>query len=235
MTKKIPKMTATQRNLPKQYLTFWLQRSLVYSVVIMLVLFTKRKSTMWHQPLLPNGLDDSSKNPSTTQHPGQELVFVTEESSWLFLQNSFPVTTKSTPFGDLDWKNLVTKPLVYEIGGIVLFHFLGVPFVTHISRLLQFASKIHSLGAKSNMLWRGAVKTKIAWRATQKISSKSTGASSSAQTTASLLKQVKKSATKLFKKRSRLSVASEFGNFVGLEDEDEDRDETSSDATSWFF
>jgi len=233
MKKQIPKMTATRTDLPKQYFAFWLRRILAYSIVIMLVWCTKRKSTLWHQASQPNGLDDSSKNPATTHHPGQGVVFVTEESSWFFLRNSFPTTKESTTVGDLDWKNLVTKPLVYEIGGIVLFHFLGVPFVTHISRFLQYASKVHNLGAKSNMLWRGAVKTKIVWRATQKISSKSTGASSSAQTTTSLLKQLQKSVTKLFKKRSRLSVASEFGNFVGLEDEDQD--EMSTVATASLF
>lgn len=106
-------------------------------------------------------------------------------------------TTESTTIqwkGPKDWVRLVVLPLVAEVGGFILFQAIGMPL---FNPLLQ---------AGRRLLCIQQPLTRVV-------------ASTFARTMPRSMRSVPRFVANLFKKRSRLSVASEFTNFVGNEEE----------------
>lgn len=106
-------------------------------------------------------------------------------------------TTESSTIqwkGTRNWVRLVVLPIVAEVGGFVLFQRIGMPL---FHPLLQAGRRLLCMHQPWNRVFL----------------------SSFAHTMPRSMRNVPRFVAKLFKKRSRLSVASEFTNFVGNEEE----------------
>lgn len=115
------------------------------------------------------------------------------------------------------WVDLVIKPLIAEVGGLMLFEAIGMPIVSEllwIFRRLRWMPFIHGvrrlrwlhIGQRIHPLTRFVVRT----------SSKTSRFVSALPKT---VRNLPRSAQKLYKRRSRLAIASEYTNFIGNEEE----------------
>lgn len=98
----------------------------------------------------------------------------------------------------IDWIDLVIKPLLVEVGGVVFISLPAMSIVSKVflwrSRRLRWLPYLHKM-----CLWR-----KMATCVVQRTSKASR-----------FLRRVYKTAIKLYKKRSRLCIASEYTNLIG--------------------
>lgn len=102
-----------------------------------------------------------------------------------------------------DLVRLVVRPLVIQVGGLMLFQAIGMPLAHQLLPILQTGKRL---------LLKQQIWTRLVLVSSQ--------ASRFARVLPKTLQNVPRFVAKLFRKRSRLSVASEFTNFIGNEEEE---------------
>lgn len=103
---------------------------------------------------------------------------------------------------------LVVKPLVVQVGGVILFQVIGqVPFVSQLLWFARRSRKFHG----GLLLVRNLIR---------RIPCTSGARRFFRRTLPRAFRNVPRKVVKLYKRRSRLSIASEYTNFIGNEDEE---------------
>ena len=117
-----------------------------------------------------------------------------------------------------DWVDLVLKPLIAEVGGLMLFQAIGMPILSDflwVARRLQWTSLIR--GAR-RLQWLPFAKKIRLWTPVVMRTSKP---SRFVRAIPKAIRNLPKSALKLYRRRSRWAVASEYTNFIGNEEEEQ--------------
>lgn len=113
-----------------------------------------------------------------------------------------------------DWIELVVKPLIVEVGGLMLFQTIGMPIVSEvlwIARRMRWTPLIH--GARRLRMLPFARKLHVVMRTSK--------SSRFVRALPETVRNIPRSVLKLYRRRSRWSIVSEYTNFIGNEDEDQ--------------
>lgn len=114
-----------------------------------------------------------------------------------------------------DWVNLVVKPLVAEVGGLVVFQAIGMPIISEMFWLARRLRWMWITHGAQRLRWLAFLqRTRPSWTRL--------AVRSRAQLIHSLPKTIRtlpRSLVKLYKRRARLAIASEYTNFIGNQDE----------------
>ena len=115
----------------------------------------------------------------------------------------------------INWIDLGFKPLIFEVGGVVLCQVIGLPVIRIVSKVLWRSRRLRWLPHLRKLRLWNEMTTRVV-QLTSKASSKM--ATRIVQRTSKIsrfLRRMQKTAIRLYKKRSRLSIASEYTNFIG--------------------
>jgi hypothetical protein len=165
----------------------WLNIKVGLAMILLIGLFFLMPNA--EQTVRENATMQAEKLLSADSAQQNLLLFVSESGM------SVTMTEKS-----IDWIDLVIKPLLVEIGGVVLCQVIGLPVMSIVSKVLWRSRRLHWLPYLRKMhLW-----SKMASRVAKRTSKASR-----------ILRRVQKAATRLYKKRSRLCIASEYTNLIG--------------------
>jgi hypothetical protein len=113
-----------------------------------------------------------------------------------------------------DWVKLVVKPLVAEVGGLVVFQAIGMPMISEMFWLARRLRWMRMVRGTRRLRWLPFLqKTRPSW---------ARALATRSPLIRALPKRIRtlpRSIVKLYKRRARLAIASEYTNFIGNEDE----------------
>lgn len=126
------------------------------------------------------------------------------------IPTSSKVATRGALKKNVVWiKDLILKPAVLEVGGVMLFQLLGAPAISHMSNLLRRLPKVA-------IAFKGSVRARPFMNASRRAVNRA----SPIKALSSLIRRLKRTVGTLYRKRSRLSVAGEFTNIVAVDEEE---------------
>ena len=130
-------------------------------------------------------------------------------------QNPESETSVTVAKKSIKWIDLGFEPLLVEVGGIVFCQVIGLPAMRIVSKVLWRSRRLRWLPHLHKMRLWSEMATRVVQRTSRASSKMATLVVQRTSKASRFLRRVQKTATRLYKKRSRLCIASEYTNLIG--------------------